>query len=501
MESTYPERPLLWPDIVSSIRDILHAGAPLYIVGGAVRDAYLHRPLHDLDLATPNDGRKIARALANQLGGAYYPLDDERRIGRVIVTAAHENFIIDVAKFRGNDLLADLHDRDFTANAMAVHLQGDLQAVFDPLGGLADLKHKRLKLCHPAAIANDPIRALRAVRMCVQFQLQMGHDIKATITENAIGLKKTSPERVRDEFLALLGSPRPALAVTLSDHLALLPYVIPELEQTKGVGQPPPHLFDVWQHTIKTVWWLDRILKLLSGSLRGDSHPQLGYIRHALHGLIDELRTHNATVWPNQRSHHALMILAALLHDIGKPATQTTTTTGIHFHTHETVGAELAEQIGRRLRLSNEEVQRLANIVRHHMRPLWLSHESTVTKRAIYRYWRDTGPAGVDIWLLAMADYLATVGHTWQQSAWVSFLNLAQDMLHRYYQNFHPDVAPQPLLSGRELIARLNLSPGPLVGKLLDEIAEAQASGEIATQQEAIAWARRFLEQLSSESS
>ena len=98
-----PQRPLFWSDIVMTLRNIIPPGQEVYLVGGTVRDAYLHRPFHDIDLATPNDGRPLARQIADALKGAYYPLDAERGVGRVVITQAERTLTIDVAQFRGNN--------------------------------------------------------------------------------------------------------------------------------------------------------------------------------------------------------------------------------------------------------------------------------------------------------------------------------------------------------------------------------------------------------------
>src|SRR5215471_1566347 len=122
-----PVRPLLWPNIVLDLQKFLaDMTDEIYIVGGAVRDALLHRPLKDIDLATSSDGMKLARKIANEFDGDYFALDSERDVGRALVDTPDGRLMFDVAHFRGSGLLADLTDRDFTINAMAVDLRGDL---------------------------------------------------------------------------------------------------------------------------------------------------------------------------------------------------------------------------------------------------------------------------------------------------------------------------------------------------------------------------------------
>ncbi|RPI99650.1 MAG: hypothetical protein EHM39_06135, partial [Chloroflexi bacterium] len=114
LDPVLPPRPLTWHPALHAIQTVLKGEQGVYIVGGAVRDAVLQRPLHDIDLASEGDGRPIARKIANAFGGAYYPLDRERGVGRAIINWEGDPLTIDAAQFRGPDLLADLQKRDFT---------------------------------------------------------------------------------------------------------------------------------------------------------------------------------------------------------------------------------------------------------------------------------------------------------------------------------------------------------------------------------------------------
>src|SRR5215468_7586815 len=133
---------LEWPPLLEKLQP-LFANSAVYLVGGAVRDAYLRRPIHDLDFVIDGNARKLAKKVANMLKGSYYPLDEDRDVGRAIVESDGERFVIDIAHQRGGSLLDDLTARDFTMNAVAVPMSGDMQHVIDPLGGFLDLGQKR----------------------------------------------------------------------------------------------------------------------------------------------------------------------------------------------------------------------------------------------------------------------------------------------------------------------------------------------------------------------
>ena len=161
-----PRPQLAWADFVLDLVEFLRTrqvDAPLYLVGGVVRDAYLRRPTTDIDIAVDGDAVGLARRVADWLGGDIFVMDRERGVARVLATRADERLSLDFARFRGHTLEQDLQDRDFTMNAMAVDLHGDLQVLIDPLGGLTDLRRKVLRCCSSRSFADDPVRMLRAV--------------------------------------------------------------------------------------------------------------------------------------------------------------------------------------------------------------------------------------------------------------------------------------------------------------------------------------------------
>lgn len=491
-----PQRPLLWHPSLEVLRAVVPAGQDVYIVGGAVRDAYLHLPLHDLDLATPGDGRPLARLLANRFQGAYYTLDAERGVGRALIPWQDTQLSIDVAQFRGPDLLADLSHRDFTLNAMAVLLTGDLQTVIDPLEGLQDLQSKRLRQCGPDSIPDDPVRALRAVRVSIAFGLMIEPETRRSVRECASRLTEISPERLRDEFFQILNGKKPAAALAALYQLGLLGYIVPEAAALYGVEQSPPHQLDVWRHTLKTVEGVDTILRLImphhNDNLSANLH--YGMIAAALSAVREPLQDHLNREWPNGRTARALLAFAALLHDTGKPAARSVDTDGdTHFYHHEQISEQIAAARAAALRLSNDESDTLKTIVRHHMRPHWLNMNPPLTTRAVYRFWRAVGPAGVDICLLAMADYLATYGTQLDARMWTGYLENIQTLLERYFLQRETAITPPALINGQDLLELFRLQPGPQIGNILEQIREAQAAGEITTKQEALDWVQRFL--------
>ena len=303
---------------------------PVYLVGGAVRDAVLGRPVHDLDFAVPSDALRLARTLADKLSAAFYPLDEENDTARlVIIHTVGERDILDFAGFRGKTLEDDLHGRDFTLNAVALDLHsGEL---LDPLGGLADLRAKRLRACSDTSLSDDPVRILRAVRQAAAFGLTIDPATRQQMKSAAPALVSVSAERVRDEILKILAGPQPDTSLRALDMLGVLPHVLPDLGAMKGVEQSPPHVQDVWSHTLSVLRHLESILDLLGpqyNEQKSNADVYNGLLVLKLGRYRAQLAEHLSQKLNTDRPLRALLFLAALYHDVEKPSTRTVEESG-----------------------------------------------------------------------------------------------------------------------------------------------------------------------------
>lgn len=489
--------PFVFARRLEQVRAALPAGLPAYLVGGAVRDALLGCPTHDLDFVLPRQGLEMARRVANTLGGAYYPLDEARDTGRVVLVAADgEREMLDFSVLRGPDLESDLRARDFTLNAIAIALEAPLTLI-DPLGGAADLRNRQLRACAPTAFLDDPLRILRGVRLSAALHCRLLPETSQAMRQAVIGLARVSPERLRDELFKLLDSPQPAASLRVLDLFGALQAVLPELAALKGVVQSSPHVWDVWEHTLSVVQKLDGLLNVLAPQPDPDSSANLtmGLIVLQLGRFREQLAAHLGARLNPARSLRSLLFLAALYHDIGKPQTRRVEAGRVRFFEHDDAGAALAQARGRALRLSGEENDRFRQIVAYHLRPLHLVQTGRPpTRRAIYRFFRAAGPSGVDVCLLSLADALGTYETSLPQELWNRHLEVVRALLEAWWEHPSERVDPQPLVSGRDLMADLALPPGPEIGWLLEAIREAQAAGQVGTRAEALALAKALLE-------
>ena len=507
------------------------AGRELYLVGGCVRDHLLGREVHDLDLATdapPAEIKRLASRLRpdglyevgarfGTIGLIFRDLQPEDRDGRAetsrpvagrsphprplpggegtegglpgregiglpqqpeLVRAsgpgggpeggsvgtgrAPAGGAIEITTYRteryvdgsrhpevafGTSLHEDLARRDFTINALARHpLTGEVR---DPFGGRADLERKLIRAVGDPheRFAEDPLRLLRAVRFVAQLGFTIEPATLAAIRAAAPALERISRERVADELSRILVAERAATGIRLATELGLMEYAIPEVLPMRGVSQRPLHHKDVFEHTLGVV---------------RNIPPELG------------LR------W------------AALLHDIGKPQTKSAYAGAVHFFGHEDVGERMARRILRRLHFDNRFVERVAKLVRMHLRVN--SYDREWTDAAVRRLIREAGDELDDLIQLSRADV------TSYRAERVQAANLRADEFERRCRAIleQEDVAKlQSPLDGHELMALFGRPPGPWIRPIKDYLLGLVVDGDLAQDDKArgTELAKRFVEE------
>jgi poly(A) polymerase/tRNA nucleotidyltransferase (CCA-adding enzyme) len=461
-------------DVIAVLQD---SGIEAYLVGGPVRDLLLGRSkIVDYDFAVPEHGVAAARRVANALGAAFYVLDSERDTGRAVCEVEGDSgptqLYLDFAAFRGPTLAADLADRDFTVNAIALSLT-DTPQLIDPLQGRRDLEAGRIRATSPHIFRNDPVRILRAIRLAIQFGFAVEPETEKYLSRSATLLTTTSPERQRDELIKLLNTPNPGTALQSLHRLAVLPHFLPEVEAMAGVAQSPPHYLDVLDHTAAALdFWVE--LRKTQWACLAANMPS------RVERQLNEPIAGNLT-------QGILTPMALLLHDTGKPLTRCNEVINgqprVRFIGHERAGAKLARGLMNRLRFSRQAAEFVETVVANHMRPFLLAAGRRVTRRATYRFFRDTRgatfQAGIAVAGHALADQRATYPEGQGQAEKHALINIVNQLMVAFFDQQDQVIDPPPLLSGRDIIEALGISEGQLVGVLLSRLIEAQAANQV----------------------
>jgi putative nucleotidyltransferase with HDIG domain len=451
-----------------------HIGAPAWIVGGGVRDALAGCEVADVDIALDGDAAAVARDLSRRHGAARFELSSS--FGAWRVQGGRLPATVDITPLQGADIEADLRSRDFTVNAMAFPVsEGD--GLFDPLGGASDLAAGRLRLVTEGALASDPVRLLRAARLAAQRGLRPDDEAVHRARADAHLLWNAAPERLWEELRRVLRLDEPDAAFAVLDDLRVLDALVPELARGRGMEQNPFHHRDVLGHTIEVV---ERVRRLTV-----DPEPVFRTMGPRVAARLQEPLADDLT-------RGQALVLAALLHDVAKPATREVRPDGrVTFMGHDRLGAQMAEDLCSRLRCANRIRDMVAHCVRQHLPLGFMVHRQPLTLRQIVRYLRLTAPAEVELVVLSVSDRLATDGPRTKRSAIDRHLDLARQVLRVQFDL--EDRGPPPrLVAGDELARELGREPGPWLAELLADLDEEQLIGRVTTAERAIRFAQNW---------
>lgn len=411
--------------VIKIIKKFTENKAEIYIVGGAVRDLLLNRQVKDWDFTTnltPEEMKKLfpKNSFCNNAFGTFSILDGEE--------------IFEVTTFRtergysdnrhpdevawGKTLEEDLQRRDFTINALAIRMVENKPELIDLYSGQEDLKNKLIRTVgNPdKRFSEDALRLMRAVRIAGQIGFKIEEKTLKSIQKNAHLINNVAGERIRDELFKILLSPTPSQGIEILRDSGLLKEIIPELLIGKNVTQKGHHIDDVWTHNLKT---------------------------------LDNCETCNP-----------ITKLAALLHDVAKPLVMIGEGEDRTFHNHEVKGSRIALAIGKKIRLSNKELEQLFKLVRWHM----FTVQETQTDKAVRRFIRNVTPEYIDEMIaLRRAD---RIGSGAKETSWRWEL----------FKERIIEVQKQPFaikdlkIDGKDVMEILNIKPSPKVGEVLKTI-------------------------------
>lgn len=454
----------LTPVIGELGRRFREAGAQLYLVGGSVRDALRNDLGNDLDFTTSADPDTTEGILATYTPAVWDIGKDFGTIG-ARKRAGGRDWLIEITTFRadsyapesrkpvvefGDNIYDDLVRRDFTVNAMAIRVDTELPEFIDPYHGLEDLADHLLRTpsAPEVSFSDDPLRMLRACRLVSQLEFTVTEPIREAMTAMAERIQIVSAERVRDELSKLICTDHPRAGLDLMVDTGLANYVLPELPALRLERDEHFRHKDVYQHSLTV---LEQAIELEKARDLVDGRPN-----------------------PNHEPD-LIVRLAALLHDIGKPATRRAVSGGkVTFHHHDTVGAKLARKRLKALRYPRHVVDAVSQLIEQHLRFHGYSEADQTgtggwTDAAVRRYVRDAGDQLERLHILTRSDC------TTRNAAKAEQLRRAYDELEARIDELASQEALdalRPDLDGHQIMAILGIPPGPEVGQAYNWLLE-----------------------------
>lgn len=461
-------------------------GLECYVIGGWVRDLFLHRPSDDIDIVVVGSGIALAEAVAKRLGkGAHLSVFKTYGTAQVkrgeleleFVGARRESYQRDSRNpiVEDGTLEEDQNRRDFTINALAICLNKDRYGeLLDPFDGMGDLEDCiiRTPLDPDITFSDDPLRMMRAIRFATQLGFFLDGETFDAIVRNKERIGIITKERIAEELHKIMMSRRPSEGWLLLDKTGLLPLIFPELAALKGIEVKDGRGHkDVFLHTLKV---LDNVAELQSNSEAVQQRSGL-------------------TAKRSNSPQDGLLWLrwAALLHDIGKPKSkQWDPQAGWTFRNHNYIGAKMVPKIFAKMKMPlNEKMEYVKKMVDLHMRPINLI-EDTVTDSAVRRLLFEAGDDIEDLMMLCDADI-------------TSRNEEKKARFHRNYELVRQKMVEleerdrirnfQPPVDGMEIMEMFHLEPCSLVGELKAAIKDAILDGVIPNDHEA---AKQFVIEL-----
>ncbi|MCS7151868.1 MAG: HD domain-containing protein [Endomicrobia bacterium] len=488
--------------LLDLLRDLNNTFEEVYVVGGIIRDRIIKRQMDnglDVDIIIKNLSVKELKSLLKKHSLPFVVLDKINRIYRTVLTF-NDGFIItlDISSYK--DLKQDIFRRDFTINTLCLKMAdfiryittGNEKFMLKRLidltsSGLKDIKNNVLKETRENSVIDDPIRILRVARfMCYGFKPE--EELVKTCVRNKHLLNYVAKERINEELKKIFNFSYSYKILEWLDTTGILETVIPEIEIIKKKGKNTQfrkfyyHKEGLWQHTKLTYKSVEDVVNKLKKFF-----PQ-----------------YYSEINPKLQNKQYVLKYIALLHDIGKPFVVKKEKGRIRFFRHEMISAEIAEKVLKELRLSNDEIRSIVLVIKNHMRLGSLyNSRNTLTERAYLRLFNELQTDLFSLLIFSIADRLSYESIPFSiRKSYLSnygsinkFVKFENKILEKYFEYLKKSSLPR-LITGYDVMNTFGIPEGPLVGKILNFIREAQILGKISNREEALKLANKYVKLL-----
>lgn len=467
-----------------------------YIVGGALRDSLLQKKIKDIDIVIITDESSFSNLIDLIKYNKYniFPLDRERFIYRL--TLDKNNLTVDISLIK--DLETDIKSRDFTINSLAIELNKvkltveknyfklnyKIKDIIDLTGGIKDIKNKKIRLIHKKNIEEDTLRILRAYRFYATLNFEIERKTEKIISENSHLIKKSSPERIKDELIKIFETDNTKKTLQKMYKSGLLFTLFPELKLQPECAAVYYGKGGVLKHTLNVVERMDILYKKPKDYL------------NIKNDLIEKLKQ----IKPYIK-------IAGLFHDIAKPHTARVINGRLRFFGHDRYGAELTEKILKEYKFSNETIKMITTVIKHHLRIGNIAHNNHISDKTIMKIFYELKDYTFPLLILSWADHSSYISvkalekvkditrekpfeiirklpKTGKKKT-VRFIQVVNYIL-KNFQKYSLKTNLKPVINGHTVMKTLNLKEGPLIGKILRKIIMLQFENKIKTPEEAI---------------
>ncbi|MCQ2739664.1 MAG: HD domain-containing protein [bacterium] len=438
-----------------------------YLVGGSVRDFLCGKVFVDRDIAIKG-AEKFAGDIANKLDATFVVLDSENLIYRVVLKDKIN--YLDITEMQGETIEDDLMRRDFTINAIAFDLANG--SFIDIVGGQNDLKNKVLRQIQDKNFEDDPLRILRAFRFMATTGFDFAPELKEAVGKYKNLILKPAKERISYELIKLFGGEYAFQALVNADKYGILEDLFPCINEMKQVPPNTHHHLDLFHHSLETV----RNIELLYLNSDENIKKHLDIVSFGGFPRINHLK------------------LSAFLHDIGKFSTWIIEEdTGRHrFIKHDDVGAKMCVPLLKDLKFSKKQIEYVSLMIKNHIYPSNVISSLELTDKIMMRYVRKMNDNVIDNIFLAKADRLSARGVDITDEMVETNITGLNNLL-KFYMSVKDTLEPLPkLLDGLEIMEIKNISQSPLLGKIINELHEAQLNGIVNTRDEAIEFVNTY---------
>ncbi len=441
-----------------------------YLVGGYIRDLIISGVSgYDRDIIVNCDNtRKLARDIADKLDLYFVPLDEDNEIYRLIFKDK-VNYI-DIAKMLNNDFETDIYRRDFTINAIAYDF--NKKEIIDLTGGINDIKNKQIREIQRQNFYDDPLRMLRLYRFISKTGFSVSDDLNNFVKEHHELILKCSKERINVEIMKLFEGDYCASTLLLMDKTGILDFLFPYFKEIKKIPSNTHHHLDLFHHLIETVRQIEIYVREQDNDIKD-------YFNEIPFGSTNRL------------SH---LKLAAFFHDIGKPSTWTIEPdTGRHrFIKHDDAGSKLIAPILKEYKFSKKQIEYVQNIIKYHIYPSALVHDIGRNDKTTLRFFRKTEGFTLDLITIARADRLSARGPAVTEEIVNANLQKLNELKDAYLKSKDEMKPLEKLLDGYEIMELLNISQGEKLGRIINDLKEAQISGEVITKKDAVDFVKGY---------